>query len=108
MVLWFDLVCGPSPIEGLSNAWSDGANGATRIWWVVAAILLIVCTVLLALATGWWALLAVPAYLVSVAATTLVTARSALHLPVRLLIAIGLPTLSMFIVVGTFKLFGLL
>ena len=100
-----EIVCGPgSPLEGLAALLPARSERNRGVKHLTALAGLALCAVLLALATGWWAFLVVPAYLVAVALMALLTHGSALRWPLRLLLGVGLPAASLGLIVWLVRL----
>lgn len=104
-----EFVCGPGlPSGGLSGLLPARGEPVHLVRRLATFALLIACSVLITAATGWWALLTVPAYLIGVIAMTLVTAGSSLPFAARLLVAVGVPAVSIGVPIALLKLLGLL
>lgn len=100
-----EIVCGPrSPLEGLAGLLSPSGDRAAGVTRLAALAGLVICAALLGLASGWWAFLVVPAYLIAVVVMILATQPSPLPRPTRLLLGIGLPALSLGLIVWLVRL----
>ncbi len=100
-----EIVCGPrSPLGGLAGLLSSSGEGTAGVRRVAALAGLVLCAALLGLASGGWALLVIPAYLIAVVVLFLATQASSLAPPARLLLGIGLPAVSLGLVVWLVRL----
>ncbi len=72
-----------------------------------AAVAICGTLVLLVIMFGWWALLAGPAYLAAVAILMLLLAHSSLRQPLRMLLAVGIATASIAVLVAVIQLVAL-